>query len=217
MKTERGQDSRRRAELGRRHSAGCGRRQPASGARGQRAERRALWHVPRHHRPAGAQKQGRRRAGAALLRAQLRLRPPAARLLALLRHTHHHPDRRALRRCGAPLPREGRGKGGERAVTHSIYLYIAIMAGVSFLIRTLPLTLIRRPITNRFLRSFLFYVPYVTLAVMTFPAIVQATQSPLAGALALVLGIALAFNGASLFTVAASCCAVVLIAEWLLL
>ena len=79
-------------------------------------------------------------------------------------------------------------------MTHSIYLYIAIMAGVSFLIRTLPLTLIRRPITNRFLRSFLFYVPYVTLAVMTFPAIVQATQSPLAGALALVLGIALAFT-----------------------
>ena len=101
-------------------------------------------------------------------------------------------------------------------MTHSIYLYIAIMAGVSFLIRTLPLTLIRRPITNRFLRSFLFYVPYVTLAVMTFPAIVQATQSPLAGALALVLGISLAFNGASLFTVAASCCAVVLILEFFL-
>ena len=97
------------------------------------------------------------------------------------------------------------------------YLYILVCAAVSFLIRELPLTLIRRPITNRFLRSFLFYVPYVTLAVMTFPAIVQATQSPLAGALALVLGIALAFNGASLFTVAASCCTVVLIAEWLLL
>ena len=72
-------------------------------------------------------------------------------------------------------------------MTHNIYIYIAIMAGVSFLIRTLPLTLIRKPITNRFLRSFLFYVPYVTLAVMTFPAIVQATQSPIAGALALVL------------------------------
>ena len=98
-------------------------------------------------------------------------------------------------------------------MTHNIYIYIAIMAGVSFLIRTLPLTLIRKPITNRFLRSFLFYVPYVTLAVMTFPAIVQATQSPIAG----VLGMALAFNGASLFTVAASCCAVVLIAEWILL
>ena len=65
-------------------------------------------------------------------------------------------------------------------MTHNIYIYIAIMAGVSFLIRTLPLTLIRKPITNRFLRSFLFYVPYVTLAVMTFPAIVQATQSPIA-------------------------------------
>ena len=97
------------------------------------------------------------------------------------------------------------------------YLYLFVMALTTYLIRVLPLTLIRKPIRNRFLRSFLYYVPYVTLAVMTFPAIVQATQSPLAGALALVLGIALAFNGASLFTVAASCCAVVLIAEWILL
>lgn len=97
------------------------------------------------------------------------------------------------------------------------YLYLFVMAATTYLIRVLPLTLIRKPIQNPFLRSFLFYVPYVTLAVMTFPAIVQATQSPLAGALALVLGIALAFNGASLFTVAASCCAVVLIAEGLLL
>ena len=97
------------------------------------------------------------------------------------------------------------------------YLYLFVMAATTYLIRVLPLTLIRKPIQNPFLRSFLFYVPYVTLAVMTFPAIVQATQSPLAGALALVLGISLAFNGASLFTVAASCCAVVLIAEWLLL
>ena len=96
-------------------------------------------------------------------------------------------------------------------------LSILTAAVVTYLVRVLPLTLIRRPIQNPFLRSFLFYVPYVTLAVMTFPAIVQATQSPLAGALALVLGIALAFNGASLFTVAASCCAVVLIAEGLLL
>ena len=51
-----------------------------------------------------------------------------------------------------------------------IYIYILVCVGVSFLIRELPLTLIRRPIKNRFLRSFLFYVPYVTLAVMTFPA-----------------------------------------------
>ena len=98
-------------------------------------------------------------------------------------------------------------------MTHSIYLYIAIMAGISFLIRTLPLTLIRKPITNRFLRSFLFYVPYVTLAVMTFPAIVNATQSPAAGAMALVAGIAAAWLGASLFQVSVICCAVVFVLE----
>ena len=94
-----------------------------------------------------------------------------------------------------------------------IYLYIAVCAGVSFLIRELPLTLIRRPIRNRFLRSFLFYVPYVTLAVMTFPAIINATQSPIAGAAALVVGITAAWFGASLFQVSVSCCAVVLVLE----
>lgn len=101
-------------------------------------------------------------------------------------------------------------------MTHNVYLYIAIMAGVSFAIRVLPLTLIRRPITNQFLRSFLYYVPYVTLAVMTFPAIVEATQTPVAGALALVVGIALAFGGASLFKVSATCCVTVLLVELLL-
>ena len=99
----------------------------------------------------------------------------------------------------------------------NVYIYILVMAGVTYLIRMLPLALAKKEITNPFIKSFLFYVPYVTLAVMTFPAIVQATQLPIAGALALVLGMALAFNGASLFTVAASCCAVVLIAEWILL
>ena len=102
-------------------------------------------------------------------------------------------------------------------MTHNIYIYIAIMAGVSFLIRTLPLTLIRKPITNRFLRSFLFYVPYVTLAVMTFPAIVEATQSPLAGLLALLAGAALAWFGGSLFQVAVVCCLVVFVSELVLL
>ena len=63
-------------------------------------------------------------------------------------------------------------------MTHNNYIYIAVMALVSYAIRILPLTLIRKPIKNRFVQSFLYYVPYVTLAVMTFPAIVQATQSP---------------------------------------
>ena len=97
-----------------------------------------------------------------------------------------------------------------------IYLYILVCAGVSLLIRELPVTLIRKPIKNRFLRSFLYYVPYVTLAVMTFPAIVNVTSSPIAGLAALVLGIAAAWFGANLFQVAVSCCAIVLVLEFLL-
>lgn len=92
-----------------------------------------------------------------------------------------------------------------RNMTHNNYIYIAVMALVSYAIRILPLTLIRKPIKNRFVQSFLYYVPYVTLAVMTFPAIVQATQSPVAGAVALVIGIAAAWCGASLFQVAVAC------------
>ena len=102
-------------------------------------------------------------------------------------------------------------------MTHNVYIYIFIMAAVSYAIRVLPLTLIRKEIKNRFLRSFLYYVPYVTLAVMTFPAIVEATQSPVAGALALVVGIVLAWKGASLLTVSVACCLMVLIAEFILI
>lgn len=98
-------------------------------------------------------------------------------------------------------------------MTHEIYIYIAIMSAVTLAIRLLPLTLIRREIKNRFLRSFLHYVPYVTLAVMTFPAILDATQTPVSGALALLAGILLAWCGASLFKVSASCCIVVFLVE----
>ncbi len=95
----------------------------------------------------------------------------------------------------------------------NVYIYIFIMAGVSYLIRVLPLTLIRKEIKSTFLKSFLYYVPYVTLAVMTFPAIVEATASPLAGALALVVGILAAWFGRSLLSVAVLCCLTVFIAE----
>lgn len=98
-------------------------------------------------------------------------------------------------------------------MTHNIYIYLAIMAGVSFAIRVLPLTLIRRQIKNRFLQSFLYYVPYVTLAVMTFPAILDATQSPVAGAAALIAGIVAAWLGAGLFPVSVLCCLVVFLLE----
>lgn len=93
------------------------------------------------------------------------------------------------------------------------YIYIAVMALVSYTIRILPLTLIRKPIKNQFIQSFLYYVPYVTLSVMTVPAIVHATQSPVSGALALVVGIAAAWFGASLFQVSVACCAVVFVIE----
>ena len=94
------------------------------------------------------------------------------------------------------------------------YIYIFIMAGVSFLIRVLPMTLFRKQITSKFIRSFLYYVPYVTLSVMTFPAIVNATQSPVSGVAALVIGILAAWFGADLFKTALACCGIVFLLEW---
>ena len=88
---------------------------------------------------------------------------------------------------------------------HNTYIYIAIVALVTYLIRVLPLTLIRREIKNRFIRSFLYYVPYVTLAVMTFPAIIEATGSQWSGLAALIAGMALAWKGACLLKVAIAC------------
>ena len=99
---------------------------------------------------------------------------------------------------------------------NNIYIYIVIMVIVTTLIRVLPLTLIRKEIKNVTLRSFLYYIPYVTLAVMTFPAIIHATQSPIAGALALVIGIAAAWMGAGLLPVAVIRCAVVFVTEFFL-
>ncbi len=93
------------------------------------------------------------------------------------------------------------------------YIYILIMAVVTYAIRVLPLTLIKGQIKNRFLQSFLYYVPYVTLAVMTFPAIVNATQSTVSGIAALIIGIIVAWLGFDLFKTAVSCCLIVLILE----
>lgn len=98
---------------------------------------------------------------------------------------------------------------------HNVYIYLLLMILVTNLLRILPVTLIRKRITNRFVRSFLYYVPYVTLAVMTFPAIMEATQSPLAGAIAFVIGIVGAWLGLGLLPEAVLCCVVVLAAEFL--
>ena len=96
------------------------------------------------------------------------------------------------------------------------YLYIALMALVTYLIRVLPLTLICKPIKSVFLRSFLYYVPYVTLSLMTFPAITTVTQSPLAGAAAMAVGILSAWLGLGLFPVSLLCCGTVVVLELLL-
>lgn len=97
----------------------------------------------------------------------------------------------------------------------NIWLYLLTMIVVTNLIRIIPVALIRKRIKNRFVRSFLYYVPYVTLAVMTFPAIIEATGSPMAGALAFVIGIVGAWLGLGLLPEALVCCAVVLIFEFL--
>lgn len=95
-----------------------------------------------------------------------------------------------------------------------VLLYILIMIVTTNGIRVLPLTLIRKPIKNRFIRSFLYYVPYVTLAVMTFPAIMDATQSPISGLVALVGGIIAAYFGLGLFPVSIICCVLVFALEF---
>ena len=93
---------------------------------------------------------------------------------------------------------------------------LATMIVVVNLIRVLPVTLIRQKIRNRFFRSFLYYVPYVTLAVMTFPSIIDVTRSPLAGGLALAGGLVAAWKKCSMIVVAMICCAIVLAAEFIL-
>lgn len=98
----------------------------------------------------------------------------------------------------------------------SIYAYIFAMALTTYLIRVLPMTIFRKPIKSRFLRSFLYYVPYCCLTAMTFPAILTSTASMLSGAAALIVAVILAYRGKSLIVVALSSSAAVLITEWIL-
>ena len=95
----------------------------------------------------------------------------------------------------------------------SIYAYILTMAVTTYLIRVLPLTVFRKPIRSRFIRSFLHYVPYACLTAMTFPAILYSTESVLSGLGALILAVILAFRGKSLLTVSLASCAAVYVIE----
>lgn len=98
----------------------------------------------------------------------------------------------------------------------SIYLYVAVMAVTTYLIRAIPLTLMKKPIRSRFLRSFLHYVPTACLTAMTFPAILYATDHVWSGAAGLAVGVVLALKNKSLIVVAVASCAVTFLVEQLL-
>ena len=96
------------------------------------------------------------------------------------------------------------------------YVYILGMALISFVIRALPLTLIRKPIRSRLIRSFLHYVPYVTLAVMTFPAILTISENPVCGAAAFAASLVTAWFTKNLFLSALFGCAAAFLSAVLL-
>ena len=101
-------------------------------------------------------------------------------------------------------------------MNHNIYIYIFVMAGVTYLIRLLPLTLIRKEIQNNYIKSFLYYVPYVSLSVMTFPSILSATGNRITGIVGFVAGVILAWIDGNLFRVSIGACVAVYIAEMIL-
>lgn len=98
----------------------------------------------------------------------------------------------------------------------SIYIYILAMALTTYLIRMLPLTVFRKPIKSRFIKSFLHYVPYACLTAMTFPAILYDTTYIFSGIAALLVAVILAFRGKSLLTVSLASCAAVFVCERIL-
>ena len=98
----------------------------------------------------------------------------------------------------------------------NIYLYVLVMAVTTYLIRALPLTLLKKPIQSRFLRSFLHYVPTACLTAMTFPAILTATDHVISGAVGLVVGVLLALKNKSLIVVAVASCAAVFLVDQLM-
>ena len=93
------------------------------------------------------------------------------------------------------------------------YVYIFIMAGVTYLIRMLPLVLMKKEIKNIYIRSFLYYVPYVTLSVMIFPAVLSATSHIGSALVGFAVAVLLAFRGKSLIVVSLFACVAVFAVE----
>jgi len=104
-------------------------------------------------------------------------------------------------------------KAGKLQMKDNFYIYLLVAAGVTYLIRALPMTLIRKNIKNKYIRSFLYYVPYVTLAVMTFPAILSATASVVSAAVGFAVALLIAYFDGNLFKVAMGGCVAVFLVE----
>lgn len=103
-----------------------------------------------------------------------------------------------------------------RAMRHNIYLYILVMAGVTYIIRMLPLALSKKEITNPFIKSFLHYVPYACLAAMTFPAILSSTENTVSAMAGFAVALIAAYRERSLLLVALEACLAVFLVERLL-
>ncbi|MFR4017719.1 MAG: AzlD domain-containing protein [Clostridia bacterium] len=94
--------------------------------------------------------------------------------------------------------------------------YLLVMAGATYLVRVVPFILINKKIENRFINSFLYYIPYTVLAAMTFPAILYATGNIVSAVAGLLVAIVISFRGRSLIIVAVGACAAVFITEAIL-
>jgi branched-subunit amino acid transport protein len=100
--------------------------------------------------------------------------------------------------------------------TPMLFLYTFVMAAVTYLIRMLPFVVFRKPIQNRFVKWFLYYVPYAVLGAMTFPAILYSTSNLISAAVGLAVSVILAWLGRGLLTVAVSACVAVYLTEWIM-
>lgn len=90
------------------------------------------------------------------------------------------------------------------------FVYLLVTAGVTYLVRAVPLVLVKGKIRNRFILSFLHYIPYAVLSVMTIPAIFYATGEPICAIVGFVVAALLAYREKSLVQVAAAACGAVL-------
>jgi len=99
---------------------------------------------------------------------------------------------------------------------NNFYIYLIVMAGVTYLIRMLPLVLVKKKIKNKYLLSFLYYIPYAVLSAMTFPGIFYATSSVISAVFGTAIALALAYFGKSMVTVAAVSCCMVFVTEFIM-